>query len=606
MNFQSILIITCGRSGSTLLQGILNSHEEVLVRGENYNFCFHLFQGYAALKKTKKEIPQLLPKEPFFGNSNIDEDFYIARSAETVKRILLSDQIKNDKIKAFGFKEIRYEGVLDYLPEYLEFLKLIFPNPVFVFNTRNKEAVVKSRLSVRWIKEKDFQRSMDSLTRVESIFAEYIKNNPTNSFHITYEEVITKSDKLQKLHSFIGLPYFKSEMDNVLGEVHSYAPLQMEIRKKKDDKPNKDYQMFSENPLVTVLLCTFNDETYIEESIQSILDQTYKNFEFIILNDGSTDNTKQIIQSFDDPRIRYLEHEKNKGLEDSKNWGIEEARGKYIAYIDGDDLALSDRLSTQTKYMEQNPDVGLCASAVAVFGTKNNYYHSAETDLEIRCRTLVGTPLTHPSCMIRTSVLKEHNIRYNKNFPAAEDHPFMLELLKVTKAYCFPKVLLRYRWHEQNVSITNRTIQKESAERARDLAFKELVGIEITEKEKEVFVDFWRDRCEPTQIKILEGLRDKIYIDANLNVKDSEFRYYLKNRIQNTLSELYRTLRGYHQLLKNKEEEISELKKDKESLRVSLHSANYELRSMFQSISWKLTSPLRWIGIKLFRLKSGK
>lgn len=116
--------------------------------------------------------------------------------------------------------------------------------------------------------------------------------------------------------------------------------------------------------------------------------------------------------------------------------------------------------------MEENPNIGLCASAVKVFGKKSNHYLPAETDHEIRCRALVGTPLNHPSCMIRTSVLRKYNIQYRKDFPVAEDHPFMLELLKVTEAYCIPKALLKYRKHDQNVSVTKRNIQQASAKRA--------------------------------------------------------------------------------------------------------------------------------------------
>lgn len=604
MNFQSILIITYGRSGSTLLQGILNSHEEVLVRGENYNFCYHLFQGYNALKKAKNEAPQLTPKEPFFGNSQIDEDFYIGKARETVNQLLLADQSENPNIKAYGFKEVRYGEVAESLLDYLEFLKHIFPNPVFVFNTRNKEAVIKSRLNVRWITENDIQKTMDRISRTESIFSEYAKHHPDHSFQITYEQVVARHQNLQDLHDFLGLDYSESGIDGVLGELHSYTPLQPEIREKKTEKATKVSQKQEESPLVTVLLCTYNDEKYIAESIQSILNQTYKNFEFIILNDGSTDNTKEIIESFEDPRIRYLEHTKNKSLEDSKNWGLTEAKGKYIAYIDGDDLAQSDRLYVQTKFMEENPEYGLCASAISVFGNKTGRYHPAEKDLEIRCRALVGTPLNHPSCMIRTSILREHNIRYRKDFPAAEDHPFMLDLLKVTKAYCLPKVLLRYRWHEQNISVTKKAVQKESAERARDLSFKELAGIEVTNEEKEVFVDFWRGNCNPKQIEILENLRNKIYVDPNLSEKDSEFRFYLKNRLEDTVSGLYESLKRYHQILLDKDQKIDQLNKEKEKLRVSLHSSNYEINSMVKSLSWRVTKPLRKIGQLFMDTKS--
>lgn len=603
MNFPSVLIITYGRSGSTLLQGIMNSHEQLLVRGENYNFCYYLFQGYLALKKAKNEINQVLPKDPFFGNSELDEDYYISNAAEIVKKILLGNDSKNEKIKAYGFKEIRYTCVLGSLPAYLDFLKMIFPNPIFIFNTRNKDAVMKSRLNLRWIKQKDYEKTIDTLVRVESIFSEYVDNNPANSFHITYEDVIAKSARLQELHSILGLPYSESQIDSVLEQLHSYAPSQHEIKKICLNTPERVLPKMKENPLITVLLCTYNDETYIEECIQSILDQSYKNFEFIILNDGSLDNTKQIIQSFKDPRIRYLEHSKNKGLEDSKNWGLAEARGKYIVYTDGDDISLSKRLNVQTKFMEENPDVGLCASAVQIFGTKDSYYCPAKKDLEIKSRALVGTPLNHPSCMVRKSVLIEHNIKYRKGFNAAEDHPFMVDLMIVSKVYCIPTVLYMYRLHDDNVSIRKKGIQQDSAQRAIDSAFKKLLDIDVTQKEKEAYIIFWRGLSDTTAIGTLEGIRDKIYIYPNLEFWESEFRYYLKRRLDKTISDLYEKLRGYHQLLIDKDLEKAQLNKEKEILRVSLHSANFELKSIDQSISWKLTRPLRSIAKFFFSIK---
>ncbi len=601
MNFQSILIISYARSGSTLLQSILNSHEELLVRGENYNFCYHLFKSYNALKKTKGKSEQLLPKQPFFGYSVIDEKYFINNIAETVKKLLLAEQLENLKIKAYGFKEVRYPGTLDHLLVYLDFLKQIFPNPLFVFNTRNKDDVFKSRLNLCWVQKKDYQKTIERLIRAEALFSEFIKNNPTNSFHISYEEVTTKSDKLKELHNFIGLPYTEAQMVKVLAVPHSVPHTQKQI-KQVEPENQSIYRMPKENPLVTVLLCTYNDERYIAETIQSILNQTYQNFEFIILNDGSTDKTKQIIQSFKDSRIRYLEHSENKGLEDSKNWGLTEARGKYIAYIDGDDIAMPERLRTQTLFMEENPKVGLCASAVQVFGAKSNYYFPAETDLQIRGRALFGTPLNHPSCMIRTSVLRKYDIRYRKDFPAAEDHPFMLQLLKVTEAYCFPTVLLKYRWHDQNISVTKKPLQIASAKRAKDLAFKdlafkELAGIEVTEEEQEVYKDFWLGDYHIRQISTLKNIRNKIQIDADLDFREIEFRSYLKKRLSNTIEELYETLINYAEIFDGKLNQIVQLEKENKQLHLKLNDT-------LQSMSWKVTHPLRLLGKWLLKLRS--
>lgn len=291
-------------------------------------------------------------------------------------------------------------------------------------------------------------------------------------------------------------------------------------------------------PTVTVLLCTYNDEQYIGETIISILNQTYQNFEFLIVNDGSTDSTKAVIDSFQDDRIRYLEHPKNEGLEESKNRGIDEAKGKYIAYIDGDDLALPNRLEKQVEYMEAHPNIGLCASAIKRFGKKNFILKPPEKDFELRALSLITTPFPHPSCMIRTAVLRKHQLRYSKDYLAAEDYPFMLSLLEVTEAYCFQTPLLMHRWHEQNTSIVKRELQKTNAQRAVKDAFRILLGMEnVTEAEQLLYAEFYRLKYN-TKAVALEKLNARILLPENLEERDLKFRKYIKSQLSKTIYEL--------------------------------------------------------------------
>ncbi len=217
MNFDSILIITYGRSGSTLLQGIMNSHDEVLVRGENFNFCQGLYQSHNALTKTKKHKLGTVPTNPFFGSVYFDEAYFLSMARKMVKNLLFGDQIGNEKIKCYGFKEIRYEKNPLMLEGYLEFLKLVFPNPAFVINTRNKEDVLKSREKNEW----RGKRSMESLEKTEKAFFDFRDKNLDCTFHITYEDVVGKTERLSLLHSFLGLPYSDEEINKVMSIQHS-------------------------------------------------------------------------------------------------------------------------------------------------------------------------------------------------------------------------------------------------------------------------------------------------------------------------------------------------------------------------------------------------
>ncbi len=296
--------------------------------------------------------------------------------------------------------------------------------------------------------------------------------------------------------------------------------------------------MIAQTPLITVLLCTYNDEAFIAETIQSILDQTYKNFEFIILNDASTDGTKDIILSFTDDRIRYLEHEENKGLEDGKNWGIEEAKGKYIAYIDGDDLSEPERLKIQVKHMEEHPEVGICSTRKTLFGTVNNTPSHVEHDLKIRARALFGTPMEHPSCMIRTEVLRKHNIKYRKDFPVAEDFPFMIDVMEVSKAYCIQIPLIKKRIHDQRISVLKKKIQNESAARASQMGFRVLLGVEAGAEERFAFKRCFFSKSELEDIATLEKLKDKIRMEDSLSSRDLEFRQFVNDLISSSISKL--------------------------------------------------------------------
>lgn len=121
-------------------------------------------------------------------------------------------------------------------------------------------------------------------------------------------------------------------------------------------------------PFISVVMPAYNVEKYVEEAVCSILDQTYCDFEFIIVDDGSTDRTREILRSFSDPRISLLFNDKNEGNYPARNRGCRLARGKYIAVMDADDVALPERLERQVEYMEKHSDVLACGTAYRLIG----------------------------------------------------------------------------------------------------------------------------------------------------------------------------------------------------------------------------------------------
>lgn len=220
MNFRTILIVTYGRSGSTLLQGLLNSNPNCVIRGENYNFCYHLFNAYRSLCRAK-DFDGELPSSPWFGNALLNERLFLAQAKNLVYKFLNDDKIisENREMFCYGFKEIRYtkESIGNDLEEYLDFLSLIFPDVAFIFNTREHQEVVQSG----WWAMRKQEDVFSELKETERNFENYINKNPNNTFHICYEDIIKKTYRLKKMYNFLGLLYEDSLINSVLEKRHS-------------------------------------------------------------------------------------------------------------------------------------------------------------------------------------------------------------------------------------------------------------------------------------------------------------------------------------------------------------------------------------------------
>lgn len=176
-----------------------------------------------------------------------------------------------------------------------------------------------------------------------------------------------------------------------------------------------------------------NGEKYLKEAIESILHQTFSDFEFIIINDGSTDSTEAIIKSFSDPRIVYIKNEANLGLSKSFNIGIAAARGEYIARMDADDMSISERFEKQLSYLEVHPDISVLGTAVILMNERGLSLKKASkytSHVEIKWQSLFSTPLFHPTVMARAKILKDN--RYDESFYNSEDYELWSRLLFTT------------------------------------------------------------------------------------------------------------------------------------------------------------------------------
>lgn len=213
----------------------------------------------------------------------------------------------------------------------------------------------------------------------------------------------------------------------------------------------------SKTPLISVLMPVYNAEKFVGEAIESVLKQTCADFEFIIVNDGSTDGSLKIIKSFEDPRIVYVDNGRNRGLAASFNIGIDKAQGKYIARMDADDVCLKERFEKQLSLLEKKPQIGIVGSSIIIVdenGRKMAVHYRPRTHKAVKFGSLFSTPMYHPTVMGRSEIFKSHH--FNETFSNSEDYELWSRLLFQTdvKFANITEPLLKYRVYPQSFTQT--------------------------------------------------------------------------------------------------------------------------------------------------------
>lgn len=214
-------------------------------------------------------------------------------------------------------------------------------------------------------------------------------------------------------------------------------------------------------PTLSVLMPVYNAQLYLKEAIDSIINQTYCDWELIIINDGSTDNSEFIINSYTDPRIKYYRNEKNLGLIASLNKGIGFCEGKYIARMDADDISMPDRFLQQISFLEDHAECVMCGTDAKIIdqnGEETGKIINLTSDEYLKINLLFSVPFIHPSVMIRSAQLKE--LLFDKDYKHAEDYELWCRISDKYKVANMPSFLLKYRWHTNNVSVLNNDSQE--------------------------------------------------------------------------------------------------------------------------------------------------
>jgi len=227
----------------------------------------------------------------------------------------------------------------------------------------------------------------------------------------------------------------------------------LELLKKTRMKKGKEKTL----PPVSILIPIYNGSLYLGETIASIKKNSYPNYEIILVDDGSTDESKKLCAAFvkKDPRIKFYSFAKNQGMTRVLNFGIRKAKGKYIARLNQDDLIAANRLEKQVKFLEANPKYVAIGGQIVLFTEDNPRFAAVNfplTDKEIRKKWLILSPFSDPTVMYRKKAVLETN-GYSQFFWPADDIHMWYQLGKLGKLANLPDVLTKVRWHKDCGSI---------------------------------------------------------------------------------------------------------------------------------------------------------
>jgi glycosyltransferase involved in cell wall biosynthesis len=246
-------------------------------------------------------------------------------------------------------------------------------------------------------------------------------------------------------------------------------------------------------PLVTVFMAMYNGEKYVAAAINSALNQSLQDFELLIIDDGSKDNSYQVVKAFTDPRIRVLQNEQNIGLYRTRSRGVAEARGRYFAILDCDDLANAERLSAPVNFLEQHPDHAACFGLSDFIDSDDRPLPSQP--MEAGAHAWVDTlsffynPFINSTLVMRTDILRQYD--YRAGYEPTEDYDLMQRVIADHHVAILPQKLIRYRLHQQNSS----NVQSEKGILGNKRVYAELlkgIGLEGTTEQTDLHDTLYR------------------------------------------------------------------------------------------------------------------
>lgn len=295
---------------------------------------------------------------------------------------------------------------------------------------------------------------------------------------------------------------------------------------------------------VSVVIPVYNKGPFLREAVDSILVQTFKDFELICVDDKSTDNSLEILRGVQDPRLRIIEQPVNGGPAAAANAGLDAARGEYIVRMDADDIAVPERIALQVAFMDAHPELVLSGGQVQLFGTeKETWTYPLDADA-CTAQLVFGVPVVQGASIVRRSVLEANGLRYDPAWPhIGEDWLFWLRLATFGRMANLPEVLVRYRRGPQNIAHGSDKVANFTKLQAA--AFKAL-GIPFTDEELDLCLmglTLFKQKPTAARVQALRRWYGKLMqINDQLHFAPSEA---FRTRVEQQWSKLFHYLPRY-------------------------------------------------------------
>lgn len=232
----------------------------------------------------------------------------------------------------------------------------------------------------------------------------------------------------------------------------------------------------NEDSLVSVVMAVYNSERYLSLAIESLLKQTYRNLEILCIDDGSSDRSPEICHDYSrrDSRVVHIRLEANRGLPAALNYGIGMAKGEFVARMDGDDIAMSDRFREQISFLRERPEIDLVGGYLRAFGAEHRIWRYPWHPTSAKYGLVFKTTMSHPLFFFRRGRWIQEGVSYDEAFPVRQDYMLLADHATKLRFCSVPRVLLRYRVHRNQASSARRGLKKDLPRHPPSVALQSL------------------------------------------------------------------------------------------------------------------------------------